>query len=147
MRDAALPELRRLAQVHPVTAVLTVADQNEAVILAVVEPTTADFFVGIRVGTRHPLDSGAGGIALLAARNGTSSDLREVVLARRRGFAVSRGKVNQGALGVAAPIGAGPERMEGSIGVVTLANLRPSKLGPEVASAAGRVSSALTTTV
>jgi DNA-binding IclR family transcriptional regulator len=143
MREVALPELRRLAQEYPVTAVLTVVDGNEAAVLAVVEPTTADFFVGIRVGTRHPLESAAGGLALLAGRGPTADDSEEVVLARRRGYAMSRGKVNQGALGVASPVGFGPEHMEGSIGVVTLADLSPAKLGVEVSLAASRVATAL----
>lgn len=143
MREVALPELRRLAQDYPVTAVLTVVDGDEAVVLAVVEPTTADFFVGIRTGTRHPLESAAGGLALLAGRGPTADDSEEVVLARRRGYAMSKGKVNQGALGVASPVGFGPEHMEGSIGVVTLADLSPAKLGTEVSLAASRVAIAL----
>jgi DNA-binding IclR family transcriptional regulator len=143
MRDAALPELRELAQRYPITAVLTVADLDEAVILAVVEPARADFFVGIRVGTRHSLDSAAGGIALLAAREPRAEDTPDVRAARRRGYAVSRGKINPGALGVAAPLGVGPETLEGSIGAVTLANLPPSTLGPDIAAAAARVSMTL----
>jgi DNA-binding IclR family transcriptional regulator len=143
MREVALPELRRLAQEYPVTAVLTVIDGSEAAVLAVVEPATADFFVGIRVGTRHSLESAAGGLALLAGRAPAASDSEDVVLARRRGYAVSKGKVNQGALGVASPVGFGPEHMEGSIGVVTLVDLNPAKLGAEVALAANRVALAL----
>jgi DNA-binding IclR family transcriptional regulator len=143
MREVVLPELRRLAEEFPVTGLLTIADGAEGVVLVVVEPTTTDFFVGIRAGSRHPLDSGAGGIALLAAREANDADSEDVVRARKRGYAVSRGRVNQGALGVAAAVGSGPEWLEGSVGVVTLADLKPATLGTEVMAAAKRVSAAL----
>jgi DNA-binding IclR family transcriptional regulator len=143
MREVVLPELRRLAEEFPVTGLLTIADGTEAVVLVVAEPTTTDFFVGIRAGSRHPLDSGAGGIAVLAAREPSRSDSEDVRQARKRGYAVSRGRVNQGALGVAAPVGSGPEWLEGSLGVVTLADLKPSVLGAEVLAAAERVALAL----
>jgi DNA-binding IclR family transcriptional regulator len=143
MREVALPELRRLAEELPVTGLLTIADGSEGVVLVVVEPATTDFFVGIRAGSRHPLDSAAGGIALLAAREPNEADSEDVVRARKRGYAVSRGRINQGALGVAAAVGPGPERVEGSIGVVTLADLKPAMLGAEMMAAAKRVSAVL----
>jgi DNA-binding IclR family transcriptional regulator len=143
MREVVLPELRRLAEEFPVTGLLTVADGAEGVVLVVVEPATTDFFVGIRAGSRHPLDSAAGGIVLLAAREPNEADSEDVMRARKRGYAISRGRINKGALGVAAAVGSGPEWLEGSIGVVTLADLKPSMLGAEVMAAAKRVSAVL----
>src|SRR5204862_6554761 len=71
--DAALPALRRLAEGIGATAHLTVAEGGEAVALAVVEPSWTRFHVGYRTGSRHPLDRGAAGKAILAGRAGTDS--------------------------------------------------------------------------
>ena len=49
------------------TAHLTIADGDEALALAVIEPSWTDFHVSYRVGARHPLDRGAAGRAILAA--------------------------------------------------------------------------------
>ena len=61
-----VPVLRALAEAVGCTAHLTVADGDEALALAVVEPSWTDFHVGYRVGSRHPLDRGAAGKAILA---------------------------------------------------------------------------------
>ena len=68
--DAALPALRRLAEAVGATAHLTVADGGEALALAVVEPSWTQFHVAYRTGSRHPLDRGAAGQAILAGRRG-----------------------------------------------------------------------------
>src|SRR5919112_460894 len=64
LRDQALPVLRSLAEAVGATAHLTVADGDEALALAVVEPTWTDFHVAYRVGARHPLTQGAAGKAI-----------------------------------------------------------------------------------
>src|SRR5690242_11096033 len=66
--DAALPALRRLAEHVGATAHLTVVDGGEALALSVVEPSWTQFHVAYRTGSRHPLDRGAAGRAILAAR-------------------------------------------------------------------------------
>lgn len=43
-------------------------DGSEALAVAVVEPTWTDYHVAYRAGFRHPLDRGAAGRAILAAR-------------------------------------------------------------------------------
>src|SRR5258708_4711088 len=68
--DAALPALRRLAESVGATAHLTIADGGEAYALAVVEPSWTQFHVAYRTGSRHPLESGAAGKAILAGRSG-----------------------------------------------------------------------------
>ncbi|MGZ8738899.1 MAG: IclR family transcriptional regulator, partial [Nocardioides sp.] len=69
LRDVALPVLRQLAERVGCTAHLTVADGDEALALAVIEPSWTDFHVSYRVGARHPLTRGAAGKAILALRS------------------------------------------------------------------------------
>ena len=64
LRDLALPVLRCLADAIGCTAHLTVADGDEALALAVVEPTWTDFHVAYRVGARHALSAGRAGKAI-----------------------------------------------------------------------------------
>ena len=68
VRDAAGPVLRELAEAVGCTAHLTVAEGDEALALAVVEPSWTDFHVSYRVGSRHPLHQGAAGKAILSGR-------------------------------------------------------------------------------
>ncbi|WP_213453869.1 IclR family transcriptional regulator [Rhizomonospora bruguierae] len=123
LADAALPQLRRLAERVGATAHLTVADGAEAVALAVVEPSWTAFHVAYRTGSRHPIERGAAGQAILAGRRGET------------GWTVSAGQLQPGAYGVAAPV-AGIEGLEASVGVVALAELDPSEAGPAVVAAA-----------
>src|SRR5690606_8626113 len=51
LRDLAAPVLRSLAEAVGCTAHLTVAEGEEALALAVVEPSWTDFHVGYRVGS------------------------------------------------------------------------------------------------
>ena len=60
--------LRRLAEQVGCTAHLTVAEGDEALALAVIEPSWTDFHVSYRVGARHPLNRGAAGKAILLLR-------------------------------------------------------------------------------
>src|SRR6266508_3516991 len=112
------------------TAHLTVADAGEAVALAVVEPTWTQFHVAYRTGSRHPLDRGAAGRAILAGRRGAT------------GYVTTDGELQPGAHGVAAPI-AGVEGLEASVGVVALAALEVDTVGPAVVATAGEIAKAL----
>jgi DNA-binding IclR family transcriptional regulator len=129
--DAALPALRRLAEQVGATAHLTVAEGAEAVALVVVEPSWTTFHVAYRAGTRHALDRGAAGRAILGGRRG------EV------GAVSTTGELQHGAYGVAAPV-LGVEGLEASVGVIALAPLDAAALGPQVVAAAEAVTDALT---
>jgi DNA-binding IclR family transcriptional regulator len=128
--EAARPVLRRLAEAVGATAHLTVADGDEAVAIAVVEPTWTTFHVGYRAGTRHPLDRGAAGHAIAAGRLG------------RPGFRTSEGELESGAHGIAAPI-LDVEGLEASIGVVALGPLDVDVIGPQVLAASEAMTQAL----
>jgi DNA-binding IclR family transcriptional regulator len=126
----ALPALRRLAEDLGATAHLTVVDAGEALAILVVEPSWTAVHVAYRAGSRHPLERGAAGLAILAGRRGEAR------------WATSTGELQSGAHGVAAPI-LGIEALEASIGVVSLTPLDPDTSGPRVLAAAREVAAAL----
>jgi DNA-binding IclR family transcriptional regulator len=128
--DAALPALRRLAETVGATAHLTIADGGEAYALAVVEPSWTQFHVAYRTGSRHALDQGAAGKAILAGRRGDYAAV------------TTMGELQQGAHGVAAAI-PGVEGLEASVGVVALTNLDPATVPTEVITAATAIARAL----
>ena len=123
LRRAAAPVLRSLAEDVGATAHLTIADGVDALAVAVVEPSRTDYHVAYRVGSRHPLDRGAAGRAILAGRTGTGS------------FVASAGELQSGAHGVAAPVLAAPG-VEASVGVVALGDLDTAIVGSRVVRAA-----------
>jgi DNA-binding IclR family transcriptional regulator len=128
--DAALPSLRRLAEEVGATAHLTIAEGGEALALAVVEPSWTQFHVAYRTGSRHPLEQGAAGQAILAGRDGN------------HGYVSSTGQLQPGAYGVAAPV-PDVEGLEASVGVVALDVLDAATVGPRVVATAAAVAKAL----
>jgi DNA-binding IclR family transcriptional regulator len=131
LRDLAAPVLRKLAEDLGCTAHLTVADGDEALALAVVEPSWTDFHVAYRVGARHDLRQGAAGKAILLGRE-----------ARRDAWVVTTGELQSGARGLAAPV-RGVDGLEASVGIVTLGDLDAGVVGPRVAAAAAEVAARL----
>ena len=127
LRELAGPVLRQLAEKVGCTAHLTVADGGEALAIAVVEPSWTDYHVAYRVGARHPLDRGAAGRAILAGRERGGA-----------AFVGTVGEIQPGARGVAAPV-LGVEGLEASVGIVSLGDLDPDTVGPQVVAAAAEV--------
>ncbi|MFD5078431.1 IclR family transcriptional regulator [Streptomyces sp. NPDC058371] len=132
VREAALPALRSLAEDIGATAHLTLVDGTEALAVAVVEPTWTDYHVAYRAGFRHPLDRGAAGRAILAARQAVVEP----------GYTLTHGELEAGASGAAAPL-IGVTGVEGSVGVVMLTDSVPERVGPRVVDAAREVAEAL----
>ncbi|HZU56830.1 MAG TPA: helix-turn-helix domain-containing protein [Actinocrinis sp.] len=131
LRDAAAIPLRRLAEEVGATAHLTVVDGTEALAVAVVEPTWTDYHVAYRVGSRHPLDRGAAGRAIVAYRDsGTKT------------YSVTQGELQVGAFGIAAPLVDVPG-IEASVGVISFGELDPARTGPRIVRAAAEVAKAL----
>jgi DNA-binding IclR family transcriptional regulator len=133
VREAALPALRSLADDIGATAHLTLADGSEALAVAVVEPSWTDYHVAYRTGFRHPLERGAAGRAILAARRGGPGGT---------GYTLTQGELENGASGAAAPL-MGVSGIEGSVGVVMLADSVPERVGARVVDAAREVAAAL----
>lgn len=96
VQAAARPEIERLADVLGLTAFLAVAAGGDAITIDSAEPMRADTVIGYRPGTRHRLDSGAPGLALLAGGPELAGERDEVTEARRLGWAQSTGEVVSG---------------------------------------------------
>lgn len=105
--DLARPVLRRLAEQRGATAHLTVAEGDDALAVLVVEPSWTDFHVAYRVGSRHPLDQGAAGRAILGGRRGSAEAV------------TTHDELQVGAHGVAAPV-LGVTGLEASVGLVAM---------------------------
>ena len=131
LRAAALPTLRRLAEQVGATAHLTVAEGDEGLAVAVVEPswTNSTWRIGRGRGTRS--GRGPAGLAILGLRRGGT------------GYLVTEGQLQEGARGIAAPL-AGLPGLEASVGVVTFSALDPGTIGPRVAGAAAELARSLT---
>lgn len=138
LAEVTLPVLSALADRAGATAFLAVAEGEEATAVAVVEPRQGSIHVAYRVGSRHALDRGAGGLAILATRAPRSDERAEVAEARRRGYAITSGELQSGAVGIAAavPIEAA---LEISLGVVALGPLDEPGVAPLVLDSASRV--------
>jgi DNA-binding IclR family transcriptional regulator len=131
LRDLAVPVLRELAEAVGCTAHLTVADGEEALALAVVEPSWTDFHVSYRVGSRHPLSRGAAGKAILLGRQPDAEP-----------FAVTEGELQPGARGLAVPV-TGVDGLEASVGIVTIGDIDVDVVAPRVRRAAAEVAARL----
>jgi hypothetical protein len=130
VREAAIPSLRRLADGVGALAYLAVVDGTDSVVAAAVEPTRAEAPPILRPGARLPLERGAVGRAVLAARE----DLTEPVL--------SSVEVHPGATGVAAVL-VGVAGIEAAVGVLALGDLTEADVAPKVARAAVDIARAL----
>ncbi|TDC10108.1 IclR family transcriptional regulator [Nonomuraea longispora] len=124
LRRAVVPYLRTLAEELGVTTQCVVSEGADAVVLAVVEPSDAVFHLSQRSGARHPLDQGASGLAIMLARPPEADDPAGVVEARERGYAVSRGNLTPGAVGIAVPLyDRDGQSLEASLGIVSMVDL------------------------
>ena len=119
LQATVLPILRQLSGQTNSTALLSVADGDQAMVLIAEEPPQSTFHLALRQGSRHPLAVGADGIAILAGRPPATGDAEDVVRARKAGYALSIGALQAGAIGVAAPVTTS-DWATASIGVVQL---------------------------
>lgn len=119
----ATPILSKLADELGATAHLTVAHGAEAVAVAVVEPSWTSMHVTYRVGSRHLLERGAAGRAILGGRAGERAPVS------------SHGELQSGAFGVAAPV-LGLSGIEASIGVIALSPFEGEQASAPVLAAA-----------
>lgn len=135
LQATVLPLLRRLSGQTNSTALLSVADGDQALILLTDEPLNSTMHLALREGARHPLTVGADGLAILAGRPPSADDTAEVLAARRRGYAVTIGALQEGAVGVAAPIRVS-DWATASLGVVQLGAKVASEAVPAAVMAA-----------
>ncbi|HYO35697.1 MAG TPA: helix-turn-helix domain-containing protein [Geodermatophilus sp.] len=144
LQAAALPRLDALVAELGMTAFLVVRSGDDAVTVASVEPQHSAAHVVYRPGTRHPLDRGAPGLALLVPERPADGDRRELREARRLGWASSHGEVIPGLRSVAAPV-IGPDGgARAAIAVVFVdEGADTTRIGGAVTSAAAEVAAAL----
>jgi len=141
--EVAAPVLAAISQELEATAYLTIADGEEVLVLAVVEPRHAAMHMAYRAGARHPLDRGAPGLAILAGRAPRRRERHEVELARRRGYAATRADLQPGAAGVAAPIRLNGSPADAAVGVVALGEIDEARAGERVMRAAEEIAAGL----
>ncbi len=132
LRSAARIPLRVLGGKLKETAVITVAEDGEAVALDQFAHFGRHLLrVDYRPGFRHPLDRAAHGKAILAFRDddglGPRLDAEERARIRRRGYAESHDELQQGAAGLAAPVFGPDGRVVASIGVVAPVDRMPER--------------------
>src|SRR5699024_8349793 len=107
VQDVALPDPAAVAEELAMTTLIAVEDHEECVTLSTVEPRRASAAVAQRPGSRHSLELGAPGIALLTRHDdsGRDPDVRaHIAAARERGYATSHDEVITGVSSVAVPI-------------------------------------------
>ena len=135
--DDVQPVLHDLADETGATAFISAAQGQNCVVTMVAEPEGTLLRVGYRVGSSHPLDRGAAGIAILAMRPAQPNDSADVEQARTDGFSLTRGQLEHGAVGIAAGI-APPARigsstgLERSVGVVAIDGLDTARAADAV---------------
>lgn len=128
-RSAAQPVVQELANSTRSTAFVSIADGSESVAIAVAEPADRGTLgVSYRPGTRHPLEHGADGQAILAQRPERAGDPEPVRRARELGYALTEGEVQAGTIGLAVGIAA-PGGGSGAGGVGAGASDTPSSIG------------------
>ena len=123
---------------------LVVRAGDEAVTVVSVEPHDSPAHVTYRPGTRHPVDRGAPGLALLMPEPAAPGDRPELRTARTTGWATSHGEVVPGLRSVAVPV-LGPDGgARAALAVVYVDDTADvEQIGRAVQAAAGRVSAAL----
>ena len=139
LRDVAATQLELIAEEFGVTAYLTVADGDEAIVVSALEPRNTNMHVAYRTGLRHPLDRGASGIALLSSLPAQTGERPEIGEARERGYATSVGELQPGAHAVAVALPAERHREQACIGVVAMAPLDSELLGSRLLQAAAAI--------
>lgn len=133
LREAALPLLRRLADITSATAVLTMAEGDDGLALAVAEPTRSELHVAMKVGARAPLSRTAAGRAILAARQHRSID---------PGWVPGPGEADSGAWSIAAPL-IGVPGVDAAVSVVLVGEAPHRPIGEAVVTAAAEMARAL----
>ena len=101
---ATVAELTSLADDLGMTAFVVLRDGDEALTLFTVAPSTTAAHVTYRPGSRHPVDRGAPGLALLAGAPAEVGERPEIARARTQGWISTSGEVISGLSAVASPV-------------------------------------------
>lgn len=104
LRGAANPVLAWVAEQLTATTILAVADGEEVVCLASVEPRSSGLRVTYREGLRHSIDRGASGAAILSGLPAQPGERPAVRAARAAGYARSESELEADTVAVSAPV-------------------------------------------
>jgi len=147
-RALAQPFLHQLAEDAAATAFITVAQGDDCTAIQVCEPQMVDFRMSYRVGSRHAITVGAAGLAILAGRPPSSSDTDAVKQARQRGYSITHGELQKGAIGIASAIplndANGRLPFEACVGIVAMEDLDTQRCARLVMTCAGKLADTLT---
>ena len=144
LQTAAVPRLTALADELGMTAFLVVRSGEDAVTVTSIEPQHSTAHVIYRPGTRHPVDRGAPGLALLMPEPPTPHDRPALLEARRRGWASSYGEIIAGLRSLAAPVPGADGRAIGAVAVVYLdGGADTQRIGKAVSATAATVAAAI----
>ncbi|MDP4676880.1 MAG: helix-turn-helix domain-containing protein [Candidatus Nanopelagicales bacterium] len=135
LREISGPLIRALADATSATAYVGVVDGSDLLTIAGAEPAGADVHVAYQIGARTPLERGAAGRAILAARTTGGRALEPP-------WVVSTGDAPSFGFGVAAVI-PGVSGLEAVVGVIALVEPHEQTLGPQVAQTAQEISRVL----
>lgn len=150
LQQLALPELSAIAEAFDVTAFLAVLDRREVITLQSVEPSSAHASIAQRPGTRHGIERGAPGAAVLLAMNegereslrraGVPVDGERLERARELGYATSRDEVIPGLRSIAVPLRVPGDPQPATLAIVTIRELPdPGEVAAAMRAAAARV--------
>jgi DNA-binding IclR family transcriptional regulator len=151
LQTAALPELTQLANALNMTAFIAVWDHQDCVTLVTVEPRHSAATVVQHPGSRHPISSGAPGIAIQSALTEhdwsqlapTVPYRAEAAEARKRGYAASHDEVIAGVSSLAAPIRV-PGGRPAAVAVVYIRSSQdPSDVAAALTAGAARIEAQL----
>ncbi len=151
LQTAALPELTQLANALNMTAFVAVWDHQDCVTLVTVEPRHSAATLAQHPGTRHPVNTGAPGIAIQSTMSEEEWSARapglpyrpEAAEARRLGYAASHDEVIAGLSSLAAPIRV-PGGRPAAIAVVYIRREQDqAAVGEALAASAARIESQL----
>ncbi|GGA72898.1 hypothetical protein GCM10011490_24600 [Pseudoclavibacter endophyticus] len=154
LQQVAQPELSRIAERFGVTAFVGVLDRFQVVTLLSVEPRDAHASIAQRPGTRHDVNRGSTGYAVLAGmsddelasvvESGLAVDEERVRETRTRGYATSHDEVIPGLRSIAVPMPISSEPNLLAISIVSIAELDDAELvADSLTAAAARIARAV----
>ncbi|MHC9297356.1 IclR family transcriptional regulator [Mycobacterium sp. LTG2003] len=104
LRQLSVPRLRALADELGTTVSLLVAEGDQQVAIAVIVPTQVFYQLSFHEGSRHPLELGAAGIALLASMPPRPGERDLVRQTREQGWVITHGEIEPNTYGLAVPV-------------------------------------------
>lgn len=104
VRQLAIPTLRALADELGTTVSLLVAEGDQQVAIAVIVPTQVYYQLSFHEGSRHPLDRGAAGVALLSSMPPRPGERDLVRQTREQGWVITHGEIEPNTYGLAVPV-------------------------------------------